>query len=154
MAEIEGMRQLQSRLASVSKVTFGVNAMRMLGQAAVREQMLLTQPNKKTGTTQRSIHVSAVTATSVSTQAAAAARWLEFGTKPHIIRPKVAKVLAWGGPRRLTGTLREGASATHFAMVVHHPGSKPYPFMMPGARKAVEKAGLLDRIVVAWNNGA
>ena len=118
------------------------------------EQKLRQLPHQKTGTTSRSIHVSSVTSSSVTTQAAAAARWLEFGTKAHIIRPKVAKVLAWGGPRRLTGSLRKGASATNFATIVHHPGSRPYPFMIPGAKLAISKAGLADMVVKAWNGAA
>ncbi len=152
MAELQGYQQLQARLHAVGTTQFGTGLMKRLGTAAVREQKLLV--HRKTGTTGRSIHVSNVTATSVTTQAAAAARFLEFGTKPHIIRPRVAKVLAWGGPRRLSGALRKGASATNFATIVHHPGSRPYPFMIPGAKLAVSNAGLADAVIEAWNGAA
>lgn len=46
---------------------------------------------------------------------------VEFGSRPHVIRPKNAKVLSWkpkGGGRV-------------FAKVVNHPGTKPRPFLMP-----------------------
>ncbi len=153
MAEsLQGYTQLQARLHAIGGVQFGSKLMKQLGTAAVAEQKLLV--HRKTGTTGRSIHVAGVTATSVTTEAAAAARFLEFGTKPHIIRPRVAKVLAWGGPRRLSGALRKGASATNFAMYVHHPGSRPYPFMIPGAKLAVSKAGLANAVITAWNDAA
>ena len=38
-----------------------------------------------------------------------------------------------------------------FATKVHHPGSKAYPYMKPGAEKAIESAGLAERIVARWN---
>lgn len=152
MADLKGYEQLQARLRAISGPALGQGAMRMLGMAAVREQKLLV--HRKTGTTGRTIHVASVSNNSVTIEAAAAARWLEFGTKPHVIRPRIRKVLAWGGPRRLSGALRKGAGATNFATIVHHPGSRPYPFMLPGAKDAIRKAGLLDRIVDAWNSAA
>lgn len=155
MAEIQGMRQLQSRLNAISSPAFGRKAMNLLGLAAVREQKLLV--HRKTGTTGRTIHVGPVTDKSVTTEAAAAARFLEFGTKAHLIKPKTRKALRWAAnasDRRLTGSPRTGTSAFVFARVVHHPGTKPYPFMLPGAKIAVGKAGLLDTIVTTWNNAA
>ncbi len=161
MAEtLLGYQQLQARFRAVGGVKFGPNMMKSLGIAANKEQRLLTRPNKKTGVTMASVGYSNVTATSVTTHAAAAARFLEYGTKPHIIRPRVARVLAWasgpagGASRRLTGATRVGMSADHFAMIVHHPGTRPYPFMVPGARLAVSKAGLGNIIVQAWNSAA
>lgn len=47
-------------------------------------------------------------------------KYVEFGTRPHIIRPKNAKMLAF----RVGGQLV-------FARQVNHPGSKPYPYMKP-----------------------
>ncbi len=155
-----GYQQLQARFRAVGGVQFGATMMEKLGVAANREQKLLTQPNRKTGVTQNSIRFGDVTSTSVTTYAAAAARFLEYGTKPHIIRPRVARVLAWasgpagGASRRLTGATRVGSSADHFAMIVHHPGTRPYPFMVPGARLAVSNAGLGNIIIVAWNSAA
>ena len=154
MAELQGYQGLQNRLNAISGTHFGPTLMKQLGVAAVREQKLLVLPHKKTGVTQASVHYMGVTATSVTTEAAGAARWLEYGTKPHIIRPKVAKVLAWGGSRRLSGALRKGASATNFATIVHHPGTRPYPFMGPGAQAAISKVGLADVVIKEWNGAA
>lgn len=44
--------------------------------------------------------------------------YLEFGTAPHIIRPKNAKALHW----------KSGGNDV-FAKVVHHPGTQPQPFI-------------------------
>ena len=95
---------------------------------------------------------------------------MEHGAKPHIIKPKSERqrfagpflkgqkgqhrggVLAWGGPVRLSGRLRSGGQATMFATIVHHPGNKPYPFLMPGAKKATE--GIDDIIDSEWNGTA
>ncbi len=42
------------------------------------------------------------------------AKFVLFGTKPHLIKPKKKKILRWAG-----------GGAFHFAKVVHHPGNKP-----------------------------
>lgn len=150
MASLIGYQQLQARFHALTGVG-DASLMKAFGAAAVREQKLLV--HRKTGMTGRSIHVASVTPTSVTIEAGFAAPFLEFGTKPHTITPQVARVLAWGGARRLSGTLRAGASATHFAMIVHHPGTKPYPFMIPGAKTAIAKTGA-DAIVAVWNGAA
>lgn len=53
------------------------------------------------------------------------ARWVEYGTKPHIIRAKRAKALRF----EQNGTVR-------FAKWVKHPGTKPRPFMQRARDKA------------------
>ena len=116
----------------------------------MREQKLLV--HRKTGNTGRSIHLAEVTASSATTEAGGAAEYLEFGTRPHTITPNARKALRFAaspGGARLTGSPRTGAAVV-FAKVVHHPGTKPYPFMLPGAVAAVQAAGL-EPIVNAWN---
>lgn len=51
-------------------------------------------------------------------------KWVEFGTDPHIIRPKNAKVLAFKVNGRMV-----------FARKVNHPGSRPYPYMGPAFKE-------------------
>jgi len=87
---------------------------------------------------------------------------VELGTKPHIIRPKPGRVgrngrpaaLAWGGARRLSGSLRSGASPEHFASFVNHPGTRPHPFLRPAAVEALHEEGLMDEIIISWNGAA
>jgi len=55
------------------------------------------------------------------------AKCVEFGTKPHIIRVKNAKVLTDG--------------KTFFGKEVHHPGTKPQPFLRPAFITQVANLG-------------
>lgn len=119
--------------------------------STVREAKLLV--HVKTGYLRRSIVPGKLTNDTAEVDARTHyAATLELGSKPHIIRPVRAKVLAWGGIRRLSGTLAKGSSPTHFARLVHHPGTKPYPYLIPGARKAI--ANLRDAMVELWNRAA
>jgi hypothetical protein len=119
--------------------------------ATVREAQ--KEVHRKTGFLQRNIRPGAITASSAKVDARTPyAATGEFGSRPHVIRPRNAKVLAWGGPRRLTGRLRKGGKATHFARIVHHPGTKPYPYLMPAARKAL--GDIKELLVKRWNDAA
>jgi hypothetical protein len=153
MAEVTGYSALQARLHAIGSQGSS-SFMRLLGKAAVAEQKFLV--HRKTGNLGRTIHVGAVTPTSVETIASANyAAFVELGTRPHTITPRAKKALRWAASpagRRLTGTPRKGAAVV-FAKRVHHPGTKPYPFMIPGAKAAVNKTGL-QAIVDAWNGAA
>jgi len=48
--------------------------------------------------------------------------YVEFGTAPHIIRPKNKKALSWTSGKG-------GGGERFFAKVVHHPGTAPQPFI-------------------------
>ncbi|MBP2704401.1 HK97 gp10 family phage protein [Microbispora sp. RL4-1S] len=52
----------------------------------------------------------------------------EYGTKPHVIRPRNAKALHW---------VNEHGDDV-FARVVHHPGTSPQPYMRPSFDAAIE----------------
>lgn len=52
------------------------------------------------------------------------ARYVEEGTKPHIIKPKNKKFLYWKG-------------ASHPVKQVKHPGGKAKPYMIPSFEKEV-----------------
>lgn len=147
MSKVQGMDGLQRRLKAIGETQ---TAMRALQFSTIHEAQALV--HRKTGQLQRSIGPGPVSATHAVVQARTPyAASLEFGARPHVIVPKRAKVLAWGGSRRLTGSLRSGSSADHFAKKVNHPGNRPYPYLIPGAKRALEKAGLLAAIVSSWN---
>lgn len=161
MSALQGYEQLRRRLVAISGAQGSSQVMRMLGLAAVREQKLLV--HRKTGTTGRTIRVGTVTPTSVTTIAGGAAAFLEDGTRPHLITPKAAMALRFAAPgvgvtlagRVRTGEARRlGKGAFVFAKVVHHPGTRPYPFLLPGAKLAVQKSGLTDAIVERWNQAS
>lgn len=79
---------------------------------------------------------------------------VEFGTAPHVIVPRRRKALAWGGARRLSGSLRKGAKPTNFARRVNHPGTRARPYLRPGAEQALREVGLSDVVVSVWNDAA
>lgn len=152
---VRGVPQLQSRLRAISPARSGDAIMRRLALSTVREAKLLVP--RKTGNLGRSIHVAAVTPSSATVEASAKyAGYVEFGTRAHEITPKARKALRWAASpegRRLTGSPRVGA-AVLFATRVHHPGTKPEPYLLPGAKKAVSASGLADQIVADWNAAA
>ena len=96
--------------------------------------------------------------------------YLEFGTRPHDIKPNAKKALFFASQKitterfgagatlnfNLSGSLSAGSirkfgnAAFVLTKLVHHPGTHPAPFMLPGAVAAVQQAGL-DPIVDAWN---
>jgi hypothetical protein len=148
LAEIKGMAQLQARLRAIGEPQPVLRTMQI---GTVREAKILV--HRKTGHLGRSIVPGTITATDATVEARTPyAATLELGSRPHIIRPVKAKVLAWGGTRRLSGTLASGSKPTHFAAIVHHPGTKPYPYLVPGAKKAV--GDVKDVIIGLWNKAA
>jgi hypothetical protein len=148
VSNVQGLDDLIRRLEAIGDPHPVLRAAQL---KTVQEAQRLV--HRRTGFLQRNIKPGAISATSAKVVANTPyAASLELGAKPHVIRPKRAKVLAWGGPRRLTGRLRSGGKPTNFARLVHHPGNKPYPYLIPGARKAV--ADLKDIIVTLWNKAA
>jgi hypothetical protein len=147
---ITGIPQLRSRFEAITPTP---KLMRDLALHAVREQKLLAP--RKTGNLGRSIGIGRVTATYAETVASAEyAAFVELGTRPHVIVPRTKKVLRWPatGSATLSGRVASGGQAI-FARKVNHPGTKAQPFMVPGARKAVENIGA-EAIVKQWNDAA
>jgi hypothetical protein len=59
------------------------------------------------------------------------------GTPPHVIRPRRAQALRF-----------EAGGEVVFAMVVHHPGTRPRPFLAEGAAAAAAAHNFIFRPVV------
>jgi hypothetical protein len=148
---------LTPRLKAIQKPAMGRSVLGRIAILAVKEAH--SRVPVKTGNLRRSIRVGQITDHSARILAGGQrevgyAAAVEFGTKPHVIVPRKARVLAWGGNRRLSGTLRSGAKAEFFAMRVNHPGSRAKPYLVPGAKAAMQTAGLKDALVKAWNDAA
>ena len=148
MSSVQGLDQLIRRLEAIGEPHPVLRAAQI--KTVAEAQKLVP---RKTGFLQRNIKPGSISrdhAKVIANTPYAAA--VEFGSKPHIIRPKKGKVLAWGGPRRLTGRLRSGGKPTNFASLVHHPGTRAQPYLIPGAKKALES--FRDVIVTLWNRAA
>lgn len=161
MSDLRGYSQLQARMKAIGKTEVVVRSIVIHGVANAKHLV----PHK-TRNLSRTIRPGRITATSGElvaggTRNVGYARYVEQGTRPHVIRPKPGRVgrngrpaaLAWGGARRLTGTLRSGAQATHFAREVHHPGTRAYPFLVPGLQQAANEEGVAA-VVKLWNDAA
>jgi hypothetical protein len=119
---------------------------------------------RKTGTLGRSIMPGIFTGSSALVHARAGyAAYVEKGTRPHVIKPRNARSLRFPAPgvsttlggRARSGEVRRlGAGAFVFAGKVNHPGTKPQPFLLPGAKKAVARGGLKGVVVKLWNEAA
>jgi hypothetical protein len=148
---------LTPRLKALQDPDFGRSVLGRVAVLAVREAKGLVPV--KTGNLRRTIRVGPITNTSARILAGGQrevgyAAHVEFGTKAHPIMPRKARVLAWGGNRRLSGTLRSGSKPEFFAMKVNHPGTRAKPYLVPGAQTAMRKAGLKDALIKAWNDAA
>lgn len=147
---------LSPRLRALGSAEFRRALLKGLQMAAIREAKHLVP--RKTGNLDRTIRAGALSDDRALILAGGIrdvgyAAYVEFGTGPHVIVPRKAKALAWGGDRRLSGSLRKGARATNFAMRVNHPGSRAKPYLVPGAVSAMRKVGV-GPIVKAWNDAS
>lgn len=159
-ASLVGEEQLEARLRALASQ--GKPIMGLVGLTAVREQKRLVP--RKTANLARSIHLERTTPREAITVASASyARAVEFGTRPHDIRPRKARALRFPGSgtsTTLAGRVRTGSAralgnaAFVFAKAVRHPGTKAQPFMLPGARRAIALANIKGIIVSAWNKAA
>jgi HK97 gp10 family phage protein len=150
---LQGADGLQRRLEAIRSSQGQRAMMQMLGRAVASEA--IHRAPRKTANLQRSIKVEAVSDTHVTIEAQAAyAGFVERGTRPHIIRPRNAKALrfaATAAGQRLSGSARRGA-AVIFARIVHHPGTRPQPYMWPAARDVIRDSGLVTgSIIERWN---
>lgn len=172
MAEqgLQGEDDIQARFRSLHDGTATRQVLGRFGLLAV--QRAKERVPRKTGTLDRTIRVGDIDVENQSVRILAGgtrlaanqhgrhdtsadyAPYVEFGTRPHVIRAKNRKALAWGGARRLSGSLRKGAKPTHFARSVNHPGTRARPFLRPGAQQALDEVGLADVVIHVWNSAA
>lgn len=161
MSDLKGFSQLQARMKAIGKTEVVVRSIVIHGVANAKHLV-----PRKTSNLGRTIRPGRITATSGElvaggTQNVGYARYVEQGTRPHVIRPKPGRVgrngrpaaLAWGGNRRLSRSLRSGAQATHFAREVHHPGTRAHPYLVPGLQQAANEQGI-SAIVELWNKAS
>lgn len=151
---VKGARQLRDRMEAIAATEHLMRAVQLETIAGAKALV-----PRKTGFLARSIVPGNVDNDSaiihVNAPYAAA---VEFGSKPHVIVPKRARVLAWPaseGSRRLSGRARSGTSSGDmvFAGKVNHPGTKPRPFVVPAALAALKRHGV-EAIIKIWNGAA
>ena len=120
-----GGRQLKARIKAIGDTS---QLLRGIQLETVAEAKRLVP--RKTGFLGSHIVLGSVTDTlAIVYVNAPYAAAVEFGSKPHVIVPKQASVLAWpsaAGSRRLSGRARKGTQRGDmtFAMKVNHPGNR------------------------------
>lgn len=159
---IQGMTALQRRFAAISGPDANHKMLGLLGFQAVAEAKAVLDPHDKTRNLDRSIRLGTVTPEKAEIVAGGIggvgyARFVEYDTKPHDIRPKRGRALRFArnaSDRRLSGSARVGTTDFVFAQVVHHPGTKGVHYLQKGAENAVSKSGLRNIVVAAWNKAS
>lgn len=151
---LQGKTALQRRLKAIGDTSELLRQVQLETIAGAKAKV-----PRKTGHLARSIIPGPVSDTHAIVEARTPyAAAVEFGSKPHIIEPKNASVLAWPGSaknRRLSGRARSGTKSSDmvFAKKVHHPGTKPQPYLIPAAKAALKKLGVAG-VVERWNRAA
>lgn len=151
MSRLEGLPALNRRLNAIGK---NADLLRDIQLNAVAEATR-TVP-RRSSFLGRSIQPGSMGNDFAIVQATAPyAAYVELGTKPHVIRPRTKGMLSWTEGKRLSGRNRtgKGAGRRFFAKVVHHPGTKAQPFLVPAARWALQKVGI-SKIIERWNRAA
>ena len=147
---LRGQRELERRLHAIDKPRTLLREVQIRAVAEAKARVA-----RKTGHTARTIAAGALGDRFAIVQAGGAAAFLEYDTRPHVIRPRRGRMLAWpasAGGRRLSGRARTGA-AMRFARKVNHPGTKAQPFLVPGAVAALRAVGI-ESIIRGWNEAA
>lgn len=149
---VKGLAQLLSRFSAIKP---NPQMMRTLALSAVREQKL--EAPRRTGNLGRSIRIGRVTPNEAETIAGASyALFVHEGTRAHDIVPRTKKALRFpadSGSATLGGRVRSGGKV-RFAKRVRHPGTKANPFMLRGAKKAIESTGFAKFVIERWNRAA
>lgn len=120
--EIKGLDQAMGRLKAYQLVKIGV-VKRIVAETAVRvESSAISRAPVDKGNLKKSmgrkLYRGGLAAEVYNT--AEYAPDVEFGTRPHEIRPKKGKLLSW---------MKNGKR--FFARKVNHPGTKAQPFLFP-----------------------
>jgi Bacteriophage HK97-gp10, putative tail-component len=151
MATVQGLRALERRLAAIGHPKPVLKALQIATVSEAQKRV-----PRKTGHLQRNIVPGALTDDHAIVEARTPyARYVEEGTGIHGPRKKRIQpgvVMAWKANGRLTGRARARGSSTIFATSTQ--GAKAQPYLVPGAKAAVEASGSKDVIIKLWNGAA
>lgn len=147
-SKLIGQKDAQRRLRALEETRPLLQTIQLRAVAEAKKRVA-----RATGHTARTIAPGDLTDSYTIVRAAGAAIFLEGGTRAHVIRPRNAKVLSWTANKRLSGRARTAGGRRFFARVVHHPGTKPQPFLVPGAVAALHSVGIRP-LIEQWNRAA
>jgi hypothetical protein len=152
MISVQGAAKLEARLHALKDSPHGILKHWQIATVAEAKHHV----PRKTGHLGRSIEAGEIGPSHAVVRARVNyAGFVEYGTRAHEIRPRNKRVLRFAankGSARLTGSVRRGGDAA-FARSVHHPGTRPQPFLIPGARAALSRVSV-SAVIDAWNKAA
>ena len=136
---LRGSRELRRRLKAIRTV------FKPVGKTWADQTVRLAQSRVtvKSGKTKASIRVKNASMRKAAVEAKGGARFLEAGTKAHVIKPKRFRALKWNT-----------AGQPMFAKKVNHKGSKAKPFLRRSGRDVLEKSDMLKELLNLWNQAA
>lgn len=138
MSTLKGGPELRARIKAL-KLTFKDVGKRWGDNAAHR---MRPQVPVRTGRLRRSFRVRA-SQRRAQVRAHFTAYFIDAGTKPHVVQPRKAQMLAW----------RNGGQ-TIFAKKTKHPGMRARPFRAEAARRALSETAGAEQFVKTWNEAA
>lgn len=136
---LKGAPELRRRLRAIRTV------FKPVGRQWTDETTRLARSRVRvvSGKTRASIRRKNASLTRAAVVATGGARFLEAGTKEHVIRAKRVQALkfnASGQPR--------------FAKKVKHPATRPQPFLRRSGKDALAKLDILQELIDLWNQAA
>lgn len=200
MTPVEGVEDLRRRFAPLINGDASERLLGNFGDLVIQYAVGNASRFRKTGNLARSIRIIDLDKVNQSVSVGAGgtrlvqnattggminsgyAAHVEFGTKPHDIKPRRKRALFFPSQyalnanrqrvstrgfipsgsvkTRLSGNAtaatnkRFGTMAYQYARIVHHPGTRPQPYLIPAAKDALRDVGLSRHIVDAWNRAA
>ena len=136
---LKGSRELRRRLKAIKTVFKPVGK----SWAEQTARLAATRVEVKTGKTRRSIRVKNASMKKAAVEAKGGARFLEAGTKAHIIRPRRFRALKWNA-----------SGQPMFAKKVNHPSTKAKPFLRRSGHDVLERSDMLKELIKLWNEAA
>lgn len=137
---LKGRKELNARLKAL-KLSF-----KPIGRSWGREgvKQMRSHVPVDTGKLRRSFRITSATQTRVRIGGFYTAYFVDAGPKPHAIKPKRAKVLAYpiGGGR------------TRFSRAIHHRGYRARPFRERAKMEAWRLTPAVAEVIAAWNKAA
>lgn len=141
--KIDGLGKMQKDIANAVTGANGVYTKAMFqATAAVQSKArknLYKGHGLQTGTLRRSIFTKVSALKGIIGVGEKYGPYVEYGTRPHTIRPKVKQALFFQSPNGTIGGQSKGGKLKTFGIykVVHHPGTPEMPYMRPAAESSI-----------------
>lgn len=136
---LRGSRELRARLKAIKTVFKPVGKSWAEQTAALAK----TRVQVRTGKTKATIRVKNASLRKAAVEAKGGARFLEAGTKAHVIKPRRFKAMRWNAQGQ-----------PMFAKKVSHTGMSKKPFLRRSGRDVLKRSDMLKELLKLWDDAA